>query len=143
MLFRSTVEQIKTTNQFADLATAQFWFAVGDNVGVQFDVSGGNVEGQPEVESVVLDASNHAIITFTNLIYEFPEDDTITNGLVFNAGGVPCDDATCDTQGNIYVLESTEFMNPPPIVGLIYDVGYIDASGVCHHNSSKIGRAHV
>lgn len=133
-----TVEQITTTNEFADLATAQFWFAVGDNVGVQFDVSGGNVEGQPEVESVVLDASNHAVITFTNLIYEFPEDDTITNGLVFNAGGVPANDATCDGQGNIYVLESNEFMNPPPIVGLIYDIGYIDASGICRHNSSRL-----
>lgn len=135
-----TVEQITTTNVFADIDTARFWFAVDDNVGVQFDLSGSgtNVSGQPNVESVVLDASNHAVITFTNLIYEFDEADTIVNGLVINAGGVACNDENCDNQGNIYVLESDDFMNPPPIIGLIYEVGYIDSNGICRYNSSKL-----
>lgn len=133
------IDEITTTNAFADLPTAQFWFQVGDNVGVQFDISGGaDFEGQPEVESVVLDASNHAVITFVDALYEFPSAQTLINGLIFNDGGVACNDATCDGQGNIYVLETADFMSPPPIVGLVYEVGYIDASGVCRRNSSKL-----
>jgi len=132
------IEQVKTQNQFADLATAQFWFSTGAVVGVQGDVSGTAIEEQPLVASVVLDASNQAIITFEEPIYTFTEAGTFTDGLILDEAGVECADVTTDGAGNVYQLTSTDFMSPPPLVGFIYEVGYIDSAGVCRHNSSKL-----
>jgi hypothetical protein len=129
---------IFTTNAFEDLATAQFWFSAGFMCGVQGDVSGTPVNTQGIIESVSLDGSNNAIVVFTEPLYTFTEDATFTNGLILDEAGVQCDDATCDGQGNIYTIVSEDFMAPPPIIGLIYEVGYIGEDGVCRYNSSKL-----
>jgi hypothetical protein len=127
-----------TTNAFEDLATAQFWFSVGSMYGVQGDVSGVPINEQGIIESVSLDTNNKAIVVFEEPLYTFTEDATFTDGLIFDAGGLQCDDETCDAQGNIYTIQSSDFMTPAPIVGLIYEVGYIGEDGVCRYNSSKL-----
>lgn len=135
------IEQVKTQNPFADLATAQFWFSTGAMIGVQGDVSGTNIQTQPIIANIVLDASNQAIVTFEEPIYTFTEASTFENGLILDEAGVECADVTTDGAGNVYQLfgvPGEEFMRPAPLVGYVYEVGYITSDGVCRYNSSQL-----
>jgi hypothetical protein len=129
---------LRTTAVFADLDTAEFWLPAGSIADFQGDLSGTPLTTDGIIESVALDASGQAVITFTEAIYTFEADVSLTDGILFNSAGIECANATCDDQGNIYSLTTQDFMDPTPIIGLSYDVGYIGEDGVCRYNSAVL-----
>jgi hypothetical protein len=134
----NTIQQVRTNYTFDSVATASSWFSVGASASVEGDVSGVPLDETETIALVGLDASGHAIITFTAPIYTFTGTATFDNGIIFDTDGIRCEDAVCDNAGDIYLLSTTDFPEPAPLVGFEYGVGYVDASAVAHYTSGVL-----
>jgi len=116
---------VEIAEQFADLATVNQMFAVGQVYTIQGTAGDDEIDAGFTLESIAFDDTNSsATLTFEETVFTLNAGEEFTGGMIISNNGQACEVITVPADGNIIDVTATDSDAGDYLVGSVYKVGY-------------------